>query len=89
GLPETADGNDAYILRRTEDGGTRQVPIKLEDLEEGRSPGANRQLQPGDTIVVPESFLAGDWRVQPYAVSRITYTDNIDLAPDDQKEDAL
>ncbi|MBK1696028.1 TIGR03016 family PEP-CTERM system-associated outer membrane protein [Rhodovibrio salinarum] len=89
GLPETADGNDAYILRRTEDGNTRQVPIKLEDLEEGRDPGANRTLKPGDTIVVPESFLAGDWRVQPFATSRITYTDNVDLDPDDQKEDAL
>ena len=89
GLPETADGNAAYILRRTEDGGTRQVPIKLEDLEEGRDPGANRRLRPGDTIVVPESFLAGDWRVQPFAVGRITYTDNVDLEPDDRKQDAL
>jgi polysaccharide export outer membrane protein len=89
GLPETADGNDAYILRRTADGGTRQLPIKLEDLEEGRDPMANRELRPGDTIVVPESFLAGDWRVQPYAIGRITYTDNIDLEPDDRKEEAL
>ena len=89
GLPETADGNAAYILRRTEDGGTRQVPIKLEDLEEGRDPDANRRLRPGDTLVVPESFLAGDWRVQPFAVGRITYTDNVDLEPDDRKQDAL
>ena len=89
GLPETADGNAAYILRRTEDGGTRQVPIKLEDLADGRDPAANRVLKPGDTIVVPESFLAGDWRVQPFAIGRITYTDNVDLAPDDQKENAL
>ena len=89
GLPETADGNAAYILRRTEDGGTRQVPIKLEDLADGRDPAANRPLKPGDTIVVPESFLAGDWRVQPYAIGRITYTDNVDLAPDDRKENAL
>ena len=89
GLPETADGNAAYILRRTEDGGTRQVPIKLEDLADGRDPAANRRLKPGDTIVVPESFLAGDWQVQPYAIGRVTYTDNVDLEPDEQKENAL
>jgi polysaccharide export outer membrane protein len=89
GLPETADGNAAYILRRTEEGGTRQVPIKLEDLADGRDPAANRRLEPGDTIVVPESFLAGDWQVQPYAIGRVTYTDNVDLEPDEQKDNAL
>ena len=89
GLPETADGNAAYILRRSEDGTTRQVPIKLEDLADGRDPAANRPLRPGDTIVVPESFLAGDWQVQPYAISRVTYTDNVDLEPDELKDNAL
>jgi len=88
GLPQRADGNDAILLRR-EDGVTRQIPVRLDDLIDDGDIAANRQLAPGDVIVVPEGFFAGDWQFQQGARSEVTYTDNIDLAPEGEEDDAL
>ena len=88
GLQPNADGNDAYLLRRT-DGTVERIPLRLDDLTDDGDITANRRLQPGDVLVVPEGFFSGDWEVTTGARFEATYTDNVDLAPDGREDDAL
>lgn len=77
GLEPTADGNSAVLFR-----GTQSRPVRLDDVIETGNGEANVPLQPGDTIVIPQGFFAGEWR-QDYALSvGATLTDNYNLEPD-------
>jgi polysaccharide export outer membrane protein len=90
GLPDTAAGNRAYLLRRAdEDDARRRVELRLADLVARPGDVANPRLRRGDVMVVPEGFFAGDWQFDQFVSARQTYTDNIDLDPDGEKEAAL
>lgn len=80
GLSPHADGNGAVIQRR-EDGVSSEIPVRLSDLVLRGDSSANIALMPGDVIVIPESFLAGNWRVDYRASASETFSDNIDLGP--------
>lgn len=56
GLTEFADGNSAVLVRRE---GLEKVSyrLRLDDLVRKGDIGADRPLLPGDTIIIPESFL--------------------------------
>lgn len=88
GLSPNADGNGAVIERR-ENGVTSEIPVRLWDLVERGDASANVALQPGDVIVIPESFLAGDWRVDYRATVTETFSDNIDLDPKGERQSGL
>lgn len=88
GLTSDADGNSAVLLRQEGDT-TRELPLRLDDLMDRGDVTANIMMQPGDVIVIPEGFFSGDWTVTYGAVSDITFTDNLDLDPDDEKESAV
>ena len=90
GLPETAAGNSAYLLRRVEGAEDRdRMPLALDDLLARTGEVANPELQPGDVMVIPEGFFAGTWQFEPFVTARQTYTDNVDLDPKGQEEAAL
>jgi polysaccharide export outer membrane protein len=88
GLSEYAAGDDAYILRRSQEE-LRQIPVNLDTLASGERLSANTRIQPGDVLVIPEGFLSGDVRLSQSLFFRQTYTDNVDQQPDDEKVDAL
>jgi uncharacterized protein (PEP-CTERM system associated) len=88
GWPDYADGDSAYILRST-GSGPRRIPVDLDALASGAPLAANKPMQPGDVLVIPEGFLNGRVRFSQSAVFRQTYTDNVDQQPDDEKVDAL
>lgn len=88
GLPDNAAGDSAYLLRRRPDGERERVPLRLETLTAAGQP-ANVRLRPGDVVVIPVGFFAGDWRFEQFLVTRQTFTDNVDLEPSDEKESAL
>lgn len=56
GLTEFADGNSAVLVRRE---GVEKISysLRLDDLVRKGDIGADRPLLPGDTIIIPESFL--------------------------------
>lgn len=56
GLTEFANGNAATLVRVMED---EQVEyrVRLEDLVKGGDITANRAVQPGDIIIIPEAFF--------------------------------
>jgi polysaccharide export outer membrane protein len=54
GLGDFAAGNRAKIVRTT-DGKTQEIRVKADDLVNKGDMGQNRELQPGDVLVVPES----------------------------------
>lgn len=56
GLGPYASGNRAKVVR-TENGKTREIRIKLDDLVNRGAMKHNIALQPGDVLVVPESFF--------------------------------
>lgn len=88
GLTPNADGNGAILLRR-EGGTTREIPLRLDDLIDDGDLTANVAMRPGDVIIVPEGFFSGDWRVSYGANAEATFTDNVDLDPDGEKDAAL
>lgn len=88
GLPDTAAGDKAYILRETETGRER-IPVRLDALGEQGRLSANIPLQPGDTVVIPEGFFTGDWQFNQFVTARTTFTDNEDLDPPGEEESAL
>ncbi len=89
GLSPYAAGNAAYVLRRTYDGGTHRVPVRLDDLVEESDVSANMRMQPGDILVVPEGALAGEWNTTRGLGAFFTFTDNVNLDPGDLKESAV
>ena len=56
GLGPFAAGNRAKIVR-TENGKTREIKVRLSDLVNDGEMKYNIPLQPGDVLVVPESFF--------------------------------
>jgi polysaccharide export outer membrane protein len=88
GLSRQADGNAAVILRRT-DLGYQEIPVRLADLVRDGDSTANVLLSPGDVVVIPEGFFSGEWHVTYGASASETVSDNIDQAPDGEREVGL
>lgn len=55
GITDFADGNAATILRTAE--GTRQYSVRLKDLLRRGDTSANVEMQPGDVLVIPQSWF--------------------------------
>ena len=56
GITEFASGNKATVIR-TVNGKQTTLPVRLKDLVKGGDISANIFMQPGDILVVPESFF--------------------------------
>jgi polysaccharide biosynthesis/export protein len=56
GITDFADGNKASI-RRTTGGKTQQFGVRLKDLVRGGDLTANVPMQPGDILIIPQSFF--------------------------------
>jgi polysaccharide export outer membrane protein len=56
GLTEFADGNRA-VLVRFEDGQKKQHTVRLRDLIQNADLSANVDMQPGDILLIPESWF--------------------------------
>ncbi len=56
GLTEFAAGNRATLIR-TEDNEQKQYRIRLDDLVKDGEISANVEMQPGDILIIPESFF--------------------------------
>lgn len=57
GLSQFAAGNRAMLIRQETNGTTRQIKVKLADLLGHGAVSENILLQPGDILVVPESWF--------------------------------
>jgi polysaccharide export outer membrane protein len=57
GLSQFAAGNRAMVIRTEPDGTTHQIKVKLADLLGHGNVSENILLQPGDILVVPESWF--------------------------------
>ena len=56
GITDFANGNKASILRGG-GGKTQQYGVRLRDLLKGGDLSANVAMQPGDIVVIPQSFF--------------------------------
>lgn len=56
GLTEFADGNRS-VLVRTVDGKMTQFSVRLDDLIRDGNISANVPMQPGDVLIIPESYF--------------------------------
>jgi polysaccharide export outer membrane protein len=56
GLTEFAAGNQATLIRRT-GGEQNEYRVRVDDLLRDGDIGANVQMQPGDVLIIPESFF--------------------------------
>lgn len=56
GLTEFAAGNRAKVIRRL-DGEEKEIPVHLEDLVADGDVSANMAMQPGDILIIPESWF--------------------------------
>ena len=54
GFNTFADTDGVRVIRRQEDGGEAEYEFDYGDYIKGRAPGANIELQAGDTVIVPE-----------------------------------
>lgn len=84
GIPKTAAANRAFIIRKT-NGEERQIPLNLGDIQSGREITANPKIEPGDVIVIPESFLAGERNISPTLSVVQSYSDNLNLRQTDKQ----
>jgi polysaccharide biosynthesis/export protein len=57
GLSQFAAGNRAKLIRTNPDGTTHQIKVRLADLVGRGTVSENILLQPGDILVVPESWF--------------------------------
>ena len=88
GFPATGSGRRAHILRP--EGDTyRRLSLQPRRAEASGTLDVDRPLEPGDIIVVPESFIRGDVEFTPSIGVSQSYTDNVLLAPDGFEDDAL
>ena len=85
GLSREADGNGAVIVRQT-NASTREIPVRIADLVRDGDLTANVLLEPGDVIVIPEGFFAGEWTIEYRVSASETISDNIDQDPDGERE---
>jgi polysaccharide export outer membrane protein len=56
GLSEFAAGNRAKIIRKTADGEVK-IKVRLDDLLNDGDIDKNFRVQPGDVLIIPESFF--------------------------------
>ncbi len=56
GLTEFADGDKAVVVRR-EEGGLKQYRVKIRSLLKEGDISANVDMQPGDVVIIPESWF--------------------------------
>lgn len=56
GLTRYAAGNRAFVLRNTSNGQER-IPVRVADLLKDGDIDQNVELQPGDTLVIPQSWF--------------------------------
>ncbi|HKL63631.1 MAG TPA: XrtA/PEP-CTERM system exopolysaccharide export protein [Woeseiaceae bacterium] len=56
GLGEFAAGNRAKLVRKV-DGEAREYRVRLDDLLNGGDISENKVVQPGDVLIIPESFF--------------------------------
>jgi polysaccharide export outer membrane protein len=56
GLTEFAAGNRAKIIRKV-NGEHSEIKVRIEDLIEDGDISANVRMQPGDVLIIPESWL--------------------------------
>ena len=57
GITDFADGNRASIRRRASDGKTQQFGVRLRDLVKEGDLSANVPMQPGDILIIPQSYF--------------------------------
>jgi polysaccharide export outer membrane protein len=57
GLTEFAAGNRAKIVRKDENGKTREIKVRLDALVRKGKIAENVDVAPGDVLIVPESFF--------------------------------
>jgi polysaccharide export outer membrane protein len=57
GLTKYAAGNRAVIVRIDPDGKRRSIAVKLSDLIKDGDISQNIEMQPGDTLIVPQSWF--------------------------------
>lgn len=88
GLSPYADGNATVLVRGSGPRATH-IPLRLDDLLEAGDSSADIAVQPGDIIIVPRGFFAGDWRTTAAVSFSQTFTDNVSLDPDGQRDPAL
>ena len=57
GLTKYAAGNRALVVRREPNGRTEDIHVHLEDLINDGDMSQNIRLQPGDTLIIPQSWF--------------------------------
>ncbi len=87
GLSRTADGNRAVLVRG--DAFSTRIPLRLDDLLENQDTSADVPVKPGDVIIIPEGFFAGNWERRLSLTVSQAFTDNVNLAPNGDEKAAL
>jgi polysaccharide biosynthesis/export protein len=57
GLTKYAAGNRAEIVRRDADGKQTAIPVRLNNLIKDGDISQNSEMQPGDTLIIPQSWF--------------------------------
>jgi polysaccharide export outer membrane protein len=57
GLTKYAAGNRAEIVRREADGKQTSINVRLNDLIKNGDISQNMEMQPGDTLIIPQSWF--------------------------------
>jgi polysaccharide biosynthesis/export protein len=57
GLTKYAAGNRAEVVRRDPDGKQTTINVKLNDLIKNGDISQNMEMQPGDTLIIPQSWF--------------------------------
>jgi polysaccharide export outer membrane protein len=57
GLTKYAAGNRAEIVRRDSDGKQTAIPVRLNNLIKDGDISQNVEMQPGDTLIIPQSWF--------------------------------
>jgi polysaccharide export outer membrane protein len=57
GLTPFAAGNRARVVRKSPDGSTEEIKVRLDDLLNRGAIDQNIAVQPGDVVIVPESVF--------------------------------
>ena len=88
GISPFAAGNRATVIRTVDERQT-EIPARLHDLVNRGDMTANVRMAPGDVLLIPQGAFAGIWETALSAGAFVTFTDNVNLAPDDLKDNAL